>query len=161
MTRSRRSTEEISDSELSRLISDIHDKLEGVIFNGGFENLAQNVQNMDRSLREAIGKIEELHKVVYEPDDGLFARVKRVESSHREDLKPLQAQLDTLVEWKTQLTAPRDGFLARGDADHHSVEQLVAWKGRIIALGISATGATLLMLGKMIWDFLSNHVTLH
>jgi hypothetical protein len=161
MARSRRSTEEISDSELSRLISDIHDKLEGVIFNGGFENLAQNVQNMDRSLREAIGKIEELHKVVYEPDDGLFARVKRVESSHREDLKPLQAQLDTLVEWKTQLTAPRDGFLARGDADHHSVEQLVAWKGRIIALGISATGATLLMLGKMIWDFLSNHVTLH
>jgi hypothetical protein len=161
MARTRRPTEEISDSELAHLVTEIHDKLEGVIFNGGFETLSQNVQNMDRSLREAIGKIEELHRVVYEPDDGLFARVKRVESSHREDLKPIQSQLDTLVEWKTQMTTPKDGFVARTDSDHHAVEQLVAWKGRIIALGLSATGATLLMVGKMIWDFVSNHVTLH
>lgn len=161
MARTRRPTEEISDLELARLVSEIHDKLEGVIFNGGFETLSRDVQNMDRSLREAIDKIEELHKVVYEPDDGLFARVKRVESSHREDLKPLQAQLDALTEWKVQMIAPKDGFVARGDADHHAVEQLVAWKGRIIALGVSATGATLLMIGKMIWDFITNHVTLH
>lgn len=161
MPRSRRPADEISDLELARLVSEIHDKLEGVIFNGGFETLSKDVQNMDRSLREAIDKIDELHKVVYEPDDGLFARVKRVESSHREDLKPLQSQLDALIEWKTQMTAPKDGFVARTDADHHAVEQLVAWKGRIIALGVSATGATLLMVGKMIWDFVTNHVTLH
>ncbi len=161
MARTRRPTEEISDLELARLVSEIHNKLEGVIFNGGFETLSKDVQNMDRSLREAIDKIDELHKVVYEPDDGLFARVKRVESSHREDLKPLQTQLDILTEWKAQMTAPKDGFVARTDADHHAVEQLVAWKGRIIALGISATGATLLMVGKMIWDFVTNHVTLH
>jgi hypothetical protein len=161
MPRSRRPADEISDLELSRLVSEIHDKLEGVIFNGGFETLSKDVQNMDRSLREAIDKIDELHRVVYEPDDGLFARVKRVESSHREDLKPLQTQLDALTEWKAQMTAPKDGFVARTDADHHAVEQLVAWKGRIIALGVSATGATLLMIGKMIWDFVTNHVTLH
>jgi hypothetical protein len=161
MSRIRRNTEKINDSELSHLITEIHDKLEGVIFNGGFETLTQNVQNMDKNLREAIGKIEELHKVVYEPDDGLFARVKRVETSHREDLKPLLNQIDTLNNWKSQMQAPKDGFIARGDSDHRDVEQLVAWKGRIIALGVSATGASVLMIIKMIWDFVSNHVTLH
>ncbi len=161
MSRTRRTPEEISDIELSRLISEIHNKLEGVIFNGGFETLSKDVQNIDRSLREAIDKIDGLHKVVYEPDDGLFARVKRVESSHREELKPLQTQLDAIVEWKAHMTSPKDGFIARTDADHHAVEQLIAWKGRIIALGISATGAALLMIGKTIWDFVTNHVTLH
>lgn len=160
MARVRRTAEEISDSELAHLISEIHNKLEGVIFNGGFETLSQNVQNMNHSLRETIDKIEELHRVVYEPDVGLFARVKQVESNHRENLKPLQSQLDCLIEWKTQMMSPKDGFIARTDADHHAVEQLIAWKSRIIALGISATGASLLMFGKMIWDFISTHVVL-
>ncbi len=161
MPRTRHPQDEISDIDLARLVTEIHDKLDGVIFNGGFEKLSQNVQNMDTLLREAIGKIEELHKVVYEPDHGLFARVKKVESSHREDLKPLQTQVEALVAWKEQMTAPKDGFVARTDADHHSVTQLVAWKGRLVALGVSATGATLLMVGKMLWDFIANHVTLH
>lgn len=161
MSRTRRQVEEISDADLAHLVTEIHNKLEGVIFNGGFETLSQNVANLTSSLREAIDKIEELHRVVYEPDDGLFARVKRVEASHREDLKPLQTQLETLTTWKVDMTAPKDGFVARTDADHHAVEQLIAWKGRIIALGLSAMGTTLLMVGKMIWDFVSNHVTLH
>jgi hypothetical protein len=162
MSRVRRpTTKEISDSELAHLVTEIHSKLEGVIFNGGFETLSQNVQNIDRTLREAIDRLDELHRVVYEPDDGLFARVKRVESSHREDLKPLQSQLDALSEWKMVMVAPKDGYIARSDQDHHAVEQLLAWKGRIIALAMSATGATLLMVSKMIWDFFTKHVTLH
>lgn len=161
MARSRRSSNEVHDQEFARLISEIHDKLEGVIFNGGFETLSQNVQNMDKNLREAIENIEKLHLVVYEPDDGLFARVKKVESIHREDLKPIQTEVASLNEWKDRMTEPKDGFVVRTDVDHLAVKELIAWRGRLIAIGLSAAGATLLMIIKMIWDFAAAHVSLH
>lgn len=141
---------ELTDRDVAQLVSEIHDKLDGPVFNGGFERLVSAVQNMDKNLQEAVIEIKDLKRVVYEPDEGLFARVKRNDT-----------ELAGLTEWKTQMTSPKDGFVARTDKDHHSVEILMAWKMRIVAIGVSAVGATLLMVGKMVWDLIKSHVILH
>ena len=148
----------VSDHDLAILVNEIHSKLEGVIFNGGFETLSQNVQNMDRSLREAINKIEELHKVVYEPDDGLFARVKKVENSQREEMKPLQENVNSITTWKGELLQPT-GLLTRAENAIKEVEALNAWKGRIIALMLSMLSATVLMIVKLVFDFFKDHIS--
>ena len=156
-----RNNREVSADELARLIEDVHQKLDNVLFNGGFETLVKEVQNIERAQREMLDKLEELHKIVYEPDDGLFARVKKVENHHREELSPLRTAVNELTEWKQQMQESDDGFVARTNKDHETIANLWRWKNKMIAVGLSASGATLLMIGKMLWEFVINHVTLH
>lgn len=150
----------ISEQEMSRLVGEIHNKLDSVIFNGGFETLVQEVQNIERAQSKMLAKIEELHQVVYEPDDGLFARVKKVENFNMQELKPIQNEIQNITIWKNQLNTPKDGFIARTEANHLEVERIIQWKTKIIAVVLSALGASLLMVGKMIWEFISTHVTI-
>jgi len=149
-----------SDDSLDRLISEIHEKLDGAAFNGGFEKLVQNVQNIERTQREMLAKMDDVHKVIYEPDDGLFARVKRVEAIHDKELQPLRDELADLVEWKEEITA-KEGVLTQAGKDHDTVVELAGWKKKILGFVLAAAGSTLLMVVKMIWEFVSAHVTLH
>jgi hypothetical protein len=142
------------------LINEIHEKLDGAAFNGGFETLAQNVENIEKTQREMLSKMEEVHKVIYEPDDGLFARVKRVEAIHDKELAPLRKELLELHAWKEKLTA-KDGVLTLAAADNETVKELTEWKKKILAFILAAAGSTLLMVIKTAWDFIKDHVTLH
>ena len=149
-----------SDENLEALISEIHGKLDGVAFNGGFETLVSNVQNIQKTIQEMNVKMEDVHKVIYEPDDVLFARVKKVENIHDRELAPLRQSLADMTEWKEGLTA-KDGPLAHAAKDHTHVEELNAWKKRIIALVVTAAGSTLLMCLKTLYEVLRDHVVIH
>lgn len=149
-----------TDEHLEALINEIHDKLDGVAFNGGFETLVSNVQNIQKTQREMLDKLEEVHKVIYEPDDGLFARVKMVENVHVRELEPLRRGLKDINDWKDKLTA-KDGPLAVAAKDHDHVEALNAWKSRIIALVVAATGSTFVMCLKTVYEIVRAHVSVH
>lgn len=156
MTRRRHS----SDESLDRLITEIHEKLDGAAFNGGFESLVQNVQNIEKTQREMLAKMDEIQQVIYEPDDGLYARVKRVEAIHEKELEPLRRDISTMKEWKEELTA-KDGVLAQATKDHDAVTELAGWKKKILAFILAAAGSTLLMIIKTAWEFIRDHVSLH
>lgn len=176
-----------SDDSLERLINEIHEKLDGAAFNGGFESLVQTVQHIEKTQREMLSKMEDTHRVIYEPDDGLFARVKRVEAIHDKELEPLRREIDDikewrekleakdglivaagashrevieLAQWKAELTA-KDGLLAQAAKDHDTVLELSGWKKKIFAFILTAAGSTLLMVIKTAWEFIRDHVTLH
>jgi hypothetical protein len=149
-----------SDDSLERLIDEIHNKLDGVVFNGGFETLVTNVQNIQKTQEEMLLKMEDVHKVIYEPDDGLFARVKRVETSHDRELEPLRRELTDMVAWKSSMTG-KEGHIALAEQAHKDVQELNAWKKRIIALVVTAAGSTLLMGLKTLYEVLKDHVSLH
>lgn len=176
-----------SDDSLEQLISEIHQKLDGAAFNGGFESLVQNVQNIEKTQREMLDKMDDISKVIYEPDEGLFARVKRVEAIHDKELAPLRKDIQDIQDWKasiagkdgtlTQVTentqtvkslskwkdevTAKDGPLALAAADHVEVKELSAWKKRIIAFLVAAAGSTLLMVAKTAYEFIKDHVSLH
>lgn len=149
----------ISDESLEALVAEIHTKLDGVVFNGGFETLVAEMRGLKQTQQEMLTKVEELHKVVYEPDDGLFARVKRMESTHREELVPIRQELAELSKWKEDMNA-KDGPVAVGAQDHARVEELMTWKKQIFKFILGAASATLLTTIKLVWDFLRDHVSL-
>ena len=149
-----------TDDSLEVLINEIHAKLDGAAFNGGFETLVQNVKNIEETQREMLSKMEDIHKVIYEPDDGLFARVKRVEAIHDKELAPLRNEIADLNEWKAELTA-KDGPLAQSAKDHDVVHELAGWKKKILGFILAAAGSTLLMVVKTAWEFIRDHVSLH
>lgn len=149
----------LEDDTLERLINEIHEKLDGAAFNGGFESLVQNVQNIEKTQREMLSKMEEVHKVIYEPDDGLFARVKRVEAIHDKELEPLRRDIAGIKAWKEEMTA-KDGVLAQVTKDSHEVAELISWKKRVIGFLFAAAGSTLLMVIKTAYEFIRDHVSL-
>ncbi len=151
---------DLDDDSMERLISEIHGKLDGAAFNGGFESLVQNVSNIEKTQREMLYKMDEVHKVIYEPDDGLFARVKRVETIHDKELSPLREGLASLKEWKEEMTA-KDGPIAQSAKDSVQVAELAAWKKRIVGIALAAAGSTGLMLIKSIYEVVKDHVSLH
>jgi len=150
----------LSDDDLEFLVKEIHSKLDGVVFNGGFETLVSNVQIIQKTQEEMLVKMEDVHKVIYEPDDGLFARVKKVETNHDHELAPLRREVDDLDKWREKLQA-QDGLFEMAVQAHKDVKELNAWKKRIIALVVAAASSTLLMGLKTFYDLMKDHVSLH
>ena len=78
--------------------------------NGGFDKLLLEVQHIKEVQSDVLAGVRGVKKNLYEPDSGLFSRVKELEteSSHRMDYiietKPILAQAQELVLWKKEAT---------------------------------------------------------
>ncbi len=71
-----------SDKELQSLLESISGKINSSpVLNGGFDKMMIIVENIKEKQNETSEKVDEIHKGLYAPDDGLYARVKSVESS--------------------------------------------------------------------------------
>lgn len=62
--------------------------------NGGFEILDSKVDMITASQEKFSSKLDEIHTALYQPDDGVYARVH--EHAH---------QINTLVEWKQKIAS--------------------------------------------------------
>lgn len=138
---------------LESMVQDIHEKLEGI----GFEGLVKNVESIEKTQLEMLRRMEDIHTVIYEPDQGLFARVKRAETNHREELQPLRSDVNKLNEWQAELTK-KDGPIASIERNTREVEALVGVKRKLSAYMITAIGSMLLVVAKAVWDFVRDHV---
>ena len=78
--------------------------------NGGFDKLLLEVQHIKEVQSDVLDGVRGVKKNLYEPDSGLFSRVKELEmeSSRRMDYiietKPLLAQARELILWKKEAT---------------------------------------------------------
>jgi hypothetical protein len=76
--------------------------------NGGFDKLLIEVQHIKEVQSDVLDGVRGVKKNLYEPDSGLFSRVKELEmeSSRRMDYiietKPLLAQAQELILWKKE-----------------------------------------------------------
>ena len=76
--------------------------------NGGFDKLLLEVQHIKEVQSDVLDGVRGVKKNLYEPDSGLFSRVKELEmeSSRRMDyiieMKPLLAQAQELILWKKE-----------------------------------------------------------
>jgi len=77
--------------------------------NGGFDKLAIDVEHIKDSQREVLDAVRGVKKSLYEPDSGLFSRVKELEleSARRQEYinetKPIVAQHQEVLMWKNQV----------------------------------------------------------
>ena len=148
------------DDQIVAMYAEILTKLESPVLNGGFETLVVSVKNLERLVEKLASDHVELQKVLYEPDDGLFARVKKVEANHKEEYEPLKRDVAELSEWRVEMIA-KDGPIATAERDHERVDVLHAWKNRLIGFFVSTFGATVLVVGKTVYEYVRDHVTLH
>ena len=67
--------------DIQQMVGEIAKKINGApALNGGFDRMMVIVEHIQEKQDEANRKINRIHEGLYEPDDGLYARVKMVEN---------------------------------------------------------------------------------
>lgn len=70
-----------SDKDLEMILEGIAVKINNAtVLNGGFDRMMVVVENIKEKQNETTKKVDEIHKGLYEPDTGLYARVKSIET---------------------------------------------------------------------------------
>lgn len=113
--------------------------------NGGFDKLAGDVEHIRESQREVLDAVRGVKKSLYEPDSGLFSRVKELEmeSSRRQEYiaetKPIVGQHQELLLWKREAQKDLDDV----EGLRLEVAKLQDWKSgmqKVIWLVATAAG---------------------
>ena len=167
-----------NNSNILALLTDIQKKLDHTVFNGGFETLLKNVESIEASQKELVNQFRELNEVIYEPDTGLFSRIKKAETLYADEIKELQRSVKDITDWKKELDEP-DGVIesykevaqikkwktdmtAPGGIveTYKEVGDIKEWKKNVMKIIWGFGSAAGLMLLKTIYDFLIQHVVI-
>jgi polyhydroxyalkanoate synthesis regulator phasin len=121
---------ESGNRELLAFLRLLEQKLEAPILNGGFDRLFENVENIKT-------EVDKLNKAVFDPENGLFVRVKseKVETDH--ELKALEQKVSNLE------------------------NQLKTYRKFVIGAAGSLALAGLGGLGKVVWGLVASHISFH
>lgn len=130
--------------------------------------MAAILHKMDRieeGQGETIKKLDALHTAIYEPDEGLFARIKAnatVAERRAIDIEQRCQALDNRFAQAEKNTVKDDEKLKKLDDSSTKVEDLVKWKTTIntalkwlVAAMITGSGG---LLAKLLYDWVLGHV---
>ncbi len=139
--------------------------------NGGFSNLMYKIEKIEQSQTQLVFKVDEIREVLYNPDNGLYARIKNVENSTAEieRVEELEEQLHSIQSWKiheeklAQKEELNDENLAKIINQHSEViKELQSWYQKQAAftrwLSIAVGTAILGAIGKIIHAYINSHI---
>lgn len=133
------STKTVLDSDFLAILINIQEKLNSPVFNGGFETLAASVEDIKLSQHKTEEHITSINKTIYEPDQGLFSRIKAAEKKQEDNDNTLKHEI---AEMKTQLI---------------SLNETRANQRKLLWIVIPGS---LGLVIKTLWDVISAHITL-
>ena len=85
------------------LLHNIHHKLDNSpALNGGFDRLLYKIDGIEKSQVQISEKVDKIHDAIYNPDDGLFARIAANKASQVESAVRIEKQVDDLIDWRDQ-----------------------------------------------------------
>lgn len=166
------------DKDLQQMVGEIAKKLQGApALNGGFDRMLVIVEHIQEKQNEATRKINQIHEDLYEPDDGLYARVKMVENVASDFSKKqtdhLATDEKTLINLNDSLKklAEKDDDLGKkvettlrlkkiAGEDLEKLESMIRvksiwlniWSKAVWLLG----GGVLAAVGKTLWEILAH-----
>ena len=121
------------------------------VMNGGFDRLVTQINNIESRQNDIVEKVDLIHDAVYDPDKGLFARIKISEKEQSDKVKVIEQNVNVLSTWKTdvqQQLVTKEDFtsklqFATSDLDKKIVD-LSKWKTTTMSIlkWIAATSGT-------------------
>lgn len=155
--------------EMIASLMNIQEKLNNPVFNGGFETLLLKVDGIEKTQKQTLDEVAELNKTIFDPDEGLYSRIKNV-NNDVDELTDWKRQVEekskendeavktvkSLSEWKSKL----DEKIKTYDQNTTDVTQLKDWKNgfhKLLWWLLPAIGTLLL---KTCFDFIVQHVVI-
>ncbi len=79
--------------QLMNLLTDIQSKLtSSTIMNGGFERLMEKVTKIETTQDKIIVDVNQLKEIIYDPDEGIYSKIKDCELSSNEKIHKLEKE---------------------------------------------------------------------
>ncbi len=98
------------------MLQNIHQKLDNSpALNGGFDRLLYKIDGIEKSQVQIVEKVDKIHEAIYNPDEGLFARLAASKASNAESLSKVEKDIVELEIWKNQIS--EDGESCEKEAD--------------------------------------------
>lgn len=86
-----RTSRTLTTGNRSDLESQLVKALNSPALNGGFDTLLNKVSKIEETQSTLVTKVTSIHEAIYEPDDGLFARIKEGRVERDKDVIEIQA----------------------------------------------------------------------
>jgi hypothetical protein len=130
--------------------------LESPALNGGFTQLINKVNNIEKAQVESIETIDSIHEAIYHPDEGLYARVKIVEGETFEEISKIDADIKSIIKWKEK----EEKDLEKQKALLHDQEKIILSQKLVIDDLVSFKAKTSSILKWMFVTFAGSIITL-
>ena len=152
-----------------QLLAEIQAKLNAPALNGWFETLMYKVDKIEETQDKILEEVSALSDTIYDPDNGIFARIKSVENADLEELHRLEKDFLEMQSWKESEKKKTEELhsilLEKQDKIREmerQIEDLTQWKASISGMSrwaaITIGGGGVSMLIKVIYDYLSCHI---
>ena len=177
MSDTKTDNKDLQNKDLQQMVGEIAKKLHGApALNGGFDKMMVSVEHIQEKQDETTRKINRIHEDLYEPDEGLYARVKMVETvssdfskKQAEHLATDEKTLITLNETLKKLAEKDDDLGKKAETtlrlkkiagdDLEKLEAMIRvksiwlniWSKAVWLLG----GGILAAVGKTLWEILA------
>lgn len=94
-----------NDPRSSKILQNIHKKLDtSAALNGGFDRLLYKIDGIEQSQSQIVEKVDKIHEAIYNPDDGLFARISANKASQIESISSVEKKVVEIDTWKQQVS---------------------------------------------------------
>lgn len=165
----------VARNEVLEALSALQQKVSNsAALNGGFDRLLFKIDKIEENQVLMGVKVDSIHEAIYHPDDGLFARVKIVEQAKEklDDVKQLEKDVLVLQQHQIEeeknlsqdsLVAQEHEKLIKTHAD--VIDELIKFKTSVCSIAkwglVTIAGGSATLIGKLIYDFVSGHITVH
>lgn len=86
-----------------RLLQNIQQKLnQSAVLNGGFDRLFYKIDSIEANQTAMANKVDKIHEAIYDPDEGLFARITNNKAAQNESIADVEKSVGELNVWKEQ-----------------------------------------------------------
>jgi hypothetical protein len=148
-----------------RLLQNIQQKLErSAALNGGFDKLLYKIDSIENNQNIIANKVDKIHDAIYDPDDGLFARITINKVDQNASISEVEKQVVEISSWKEQKEKlfeqnenNGEKFNLKINDIQNSLENLNKFKASTVGLGkwfLAAVGGGLITITfKVIYTF--------
>lgn len=157
------------DDKLHRILGEIHERLSAPALNGGFDKLMYKVDKIEETQGKILEKVSVIDNTIYDPDKGLYARIKNVESNSVEDVVALDkavAEMKIAQEVERRTVADMVQQVSQKNVTIHEMQSklddLEKWKSQVSAATrwalVTLVGGGLSMVAKFLYDYVVGHI---
>lgn len=161
--------QERSIDEIAEVVLQLHKKISAsAVLNGGFDSMMLKV--------DALGEdVKDIKTKIYEPDDGIFARIKSIEVDTKRIANDVARTVDRVeahdqIEGDVKLHHQRIDMMETNLSGLKSISEqqkviddLVKYRNRVNSVlkwvGVSLGGAVVSLLFKFLYDLIQGHVS--
>lgn len=148
-----------------RLLQNIQQKLDkSAALNGGFDRLLYKIDSIENSQNAIATKVDKIHEAIYNPDEGLFARISSSKSEQNNALNGIEKKVIEISTWKeqkekegSQTEAEVEKFGSKIVVIENSVDNLLKFKTSTLGLAkwilAAVGGGTITLLFKVFYTY--------